>query len=168
MCTSQDGFIITAGGLPVQLAFGGWDAGALGFYEFQARCDAVLMGRTAFEPALPAPRWPWGDRSVYVLGSQRPPGTPEHAVIDNDPARLLRRLREAGQGGDIHLVGGARTIEACRALGALDEIRLMVLPMFVGAGRRLTPEVSTGIALTHDGARDWPNGVVELSYSVNP
>jgi hypothetical protein len=34
--------------MPVQLSFNGWDAGALGFYELQARCDAVLMGRTTF------------------------------------------------------------------------------------------------------------------------
>jgi hypothetical protein len=60
MCTSLDGFVITADGLPVQLAFPGWDAGALGFYELQAGCDAVLMGRTTFEPAL---------------GSQLPNGT---------------------------------------------------------------------------------------------
>ena len=55
MCTSLDGCVATADGLPVQLAFPAWDAGALGFYELQERCDAVLMGRTTFEPALGAP-----------------------------------------------------------------------------------------------------------------
>jgi len=38
MCTSLDGYVTTQAGLPVQLAFDGWDAGALGFYELQARC----------------------------------------------------------------------------------------------------------------------------------
>ena len=42
MCTSLDGYVTTADGLPVQLAFPGWDAGALGFYGLQAVCDAVL------------------------------------------------------------------------------------------------------------------------------
>ena len=55
MCTSIDGYVTTRDGLPVQLAFDGWDAGALGFYDLQDRCDAVLMGRTTFEPALSAP-----------------------------------------------------------------------------------------------------------------
>jgi hypothetical protein len=45
LCTSLDGCVTTPDGRPVQLAFGGWDAGALGFYEFQGRCEAVLMGR---------------------------------------------------------------------------------------------------------------------------
>ena len=103
MCTSLDGFVTTAQGAPVQLAFDGWDAGALGFYELQARCAAVLMGRTTFEPALTAPHWPWHDRPVFVLGSQRPAGTPDQVVVDNDPARLLDRLRHATGGGDVHL-----------------------------------------------------------------
>src|SRR3954464_10983724 len=140
MCTSLDGFVTTPEGLPAQLAFDGWDAGALGFYEMQARCDAVLMGRTTFEPAIGAPNWPWGDLPVYVLGSHRPEGTPEHVVVDADPPRLLEQLRAAGSDGDVHLVGGPRTIETFRRLGALDELGLMVLPMLTTSGRALTPE----------------------------
>ena len=59
LCTSLDGCVTNADGWPVQLAYPAWDAGQLGFYEHQARCDAVLMGRTTFEPALGAPHWPW-------------------------------------------------------------------------------------------------------------
>ena len=60
MCSSLDGSVTTRDGLPVQLAFSAWDAGALGFYELQGRCDAVVMGRTTFEPALAAPFWTMG------------------------------------------------------------------------------------------------------------
>ncbi len=168
MCTSLDGYVTTPDGRPVQLAFGGWDAGALGFYELQARCDAVLMGRTTFEPALTAPSWPWGDLAVYVLGSRRPAGTPDRVVVDDDPTRLLGRLREANRGGHVHLVGGPRTVETFRALGALDELRLLVLPILTGAGRQLTPDVDTDIALRFVDARPWPAGVVEITYQVEP
>jgi dihydrofolate reductase len=168
MCTSLDGCVTTPDGRPVQLDFEGWDAGALGFYELQARCDAVVMGRTTFEPALAAPFWPWGDLAVYVLGSRRPDGTPDHVVFEADPARLVTRLRDANIGGDVHLVGGPRTIEAIRALGALDELRLLVLPMLGGAGGRLTPDVDEDAALSFVDARPWPNGVVELTYALHP
>src|SRR3954471_13282821 len=134
MCMSLDGHVTTPEGAPVQLAFDGWDAGALGFYELQAQCDAVLMGRTTFEPALSARHWPWGDRPVFVLGSRRPVGTPEHAGVESGPARLLQRLRDAGSGGDVHLIGGPRTVETVRTLGALDQIRLLVLPILTGRG----------------------------------
>ena len=167
MCTSLDGFVATADGWPVQLAFAGWDAGALGFYELQARCDAVLMGRTTFEPALSAPHWPWGDLAVYVLGSHRPAGTPEQVVVDEDPSRLLARIRQENRGGDVHLVGGPRMIQTIRALDALDELRLLVLPMFAGAGRRLTPDVAADTALSFVDSQDWPSGVVELTYTVS-
>src|SRR5207237_7505682 len=106
MCTSLDGHISGTDGLPVQLAFDRWDAGALGFYELQARCDAVLMGRTTFEPALSAPHWPWGDRPVFVLGGHRPAGTPDGVVVDAAHEQLLQRLEGAGTGGDVQLLGG--------------------------------------------------------------
>ncbi len=166
MCTSLHGRVTTSESLPVQLAFSGWDAGALGFYQVQGQCDAVLMGRSTFEPALSAPFWPWGDLAVYVLGSHRPAEAPEQVVIDNDPSRLLDRLRSESKGGDVHLVGGPRTIETYRALGALDEFRLMVLPVFVGEGRHFTPELSTDTALTLMDTRVWPNSVVEVVYEL--
>jgi dihydrofolate reductase len=167
LCTSLDGCVTSADGLPVQLAFPDWDAGRLGFYELQERCDAVLMGRTTFEPALGAPHWPWGELAVFVLGSHRPEGSPDHVVVDDDPVRLLERLREANHGGDVHLVGGPQTIETYRGLGALDEFRLLVLPMFAGAGRRVTPEVDVEASLEYVGTTAWPTGVVELVYRAN-
>jgi dihydrofolate reductase len=167
MCTSLDGFVTTPAGLPVQLAFDGWDAGALGFYELQARCGAVLMGRTTFEPALGAPHWPWGDLRVFVLGSRLPDGSPEHVVVDADPARLLQRVADASTGKDVHLVGGPSTIEAVREIGALDEIHLMVLPIVTGSGRRLTPELDLDTGLDLTDVRRWPYGVVELAYRVH-
>src|SRR3954453_9170808 len=166
MCTSLDGFVTTNAGLPVQLAFDGWDAGALGFYELQARCTAVLMGRTTFEPALGAPHWPWGDLPVYVLGRSRPDGTPDRVVIDSDPARLLEQMRGDVGDGDVHLIGGPTTVETVRSLGALDEVRLLVLPIFTGTGRRLTPELDVGTSLELQDVQSWPAGVVELRYSV--
>ncbi|HEX4493436.1 MAG TPA: dihydrofolate reductase family protein [Acidimicrobiia bacterium] len=166
MCTSLDGFVTTPEGLPVQLAFDGWDAGALGFYEVQSQCAAVLMGRTTFEPALGAPHWPWGELPVFVLGGQRAAGTPDDVVVESDPARLLARLRAVAPHGDVHLIGGPRTLETIRGLGALAEVRLMVLPIFTGTGLRLTPDFDTNTTLDFQDARPWPAGVVELRYAV--
>ena len=167
MCTSLDGCVSTVDGLPIQLAFPNWDAGALGFYELQERCDAVLMGRTTFEPALGAPFWPWGDLAVYVLGSHRPAGSPDHVVFDDDPVRLLQRVRSDSKGGDVHLVGGPQTVEAVLALGALDELRLLALPLLGGEGLRLTPALNSDTSLTFVDTQDWPHGVIELTYRVD-
>jgi dihydrofolate reductase len=165
---SVDGCVTTPDGWPAQLADPGFVPGeSYGFPEFQASCDAVLMGRTTFEPALDAERWPWPNLDVFVLGSHRPTGTPDHVVIDSDPARLLEKLRAANQGGDVHLVGGPRTIETFRALGALDKLGLIVLPLLIGEGMRLTPSLGLDAGLTLESERTLPEGAVEIVYACN-
>jgi len=147
MCMSLDGYVTTPDGWPAQLAEPSWDPERYGFRDFQAQCDAVLMGRTTFEPALGADVWPWRGVDAFVLASHRPAGTPDHVVVESDPARLLERLRQTSRGGDVHLVGGPRTIEAFRRLGALDELGVIVLPLLLGGGLQLTPAVATDAGL---------------------
>jgi dihydrofolate reductase len=80
MGMSADGFVATPDGLPVLLTSAQFEPGTShGFPEFVARCDAVVMGRSTFLPALGAPSWPWPGRQVYVLTSRplpakTPPG----------------------------------------------------------------------------------------------
>ena len=108
---------------------------------------------------------PGPNLDVFVLGSARPDGTPDHVVFDSDPARLLEKIREANQGRDVHLVGGPRTIETFRALGALDLLGILVLPVLVGEGMRLTPSLSTDAELTLESQRALPEGAVEVTYA---
>jgi dihydrofolate reductase len=165
MCTSLDGYISTPEGLPVQLADPEFDPDAYGFVEFQAKSDAVLMGRVTLLPALEvADQWPWSDVDVFVLGSERPEGTPEDVVIESDPERLLERVRDANHGGDVHLIGGPTTIETYRALGAIDEFGFVVLPLLTGEGMQLTPSVRTDKRMELKSQRVLPKGAVELVY----
>lgn len=166
LCMSVDGYVTTPEGRPAQLADPAFSPESYGFVEFQQRIDAVLMGRTTFEPALGAPRWPWPDLGVFVLGSRRPEQTPEHVVIDSDPAALLEQMRAAHPAGDVHLVGGPSTIEAFRGLGALDQLGLIVVPLLLGDGMKLTPAVPAGTQLTLDRQVALPSGAVELVYDV--
>lgn len=168
MCVSLDGFVTTPDGRPVQLSDPTFDPGrSHGFPEFQESCEAVLMGRTTFEPALGAGRWPWPNLDVFVLGSERPSGTPDQVVTESDPERLLDELRTANKGGDVHLVGGPQTIETFRALGALDKLGLIVLPLLVGEGMRLTPPLSPDTRLSLETERALPEGAVEIVYDCS-
>jgi dihydrofolate reductase len=165
MCTSLDGYISNADGLPVQLSDSEFDPEAYGFVELQANSDAVLMGRTTLMPALEvADQWPWSDVDVFVLASERPAGTPADVVIESDPDRLLELVREANDGGDVHLIGGPTTIETYRQRGAIDEFGLVVLPIFAGEGMQLTPSLPTDDRLKLKSERVLPHGAVELIY----
>jgi dihydrofolate reductase len=152
----------------VQLADPAFDPGeGYGSAEFQKTCDAVLMGRTTFEPALGASRWPWAGLDVFVLGSHRPAGTPDDVVVEGDPGRLLEKVSAANRGGDVHLVGGPRTVETFRALGALDLLGLIVVPLFVGDGMRMTPALNTQTKLTLQSEHALPSGAVEIVHAVD-
>jgi dihydrofolate reductase len=167
MSMSADGYITTPSGWPALTADPAFVSGqSHGIQDFLATCEAALMGRTTFEPALANERWPWPTLNVFVLASERPEGTPDHVVTDSDPVRLLEQLRSTNKGGDVHLVGGPRTIETYRALGALDTLELVVLPLFFGAGMQLTPALAADTGLTLESERALPGGSVELVYAV--
>jgi dihydrofolate reductase len=168
MSMSADGYVTTPDGWPALIADPAFVSGSShGIQEFLEGCEAALMGRTTFEPALTNDRWPWPNLNVFVLGSLRPPGTPDDVVTESDPQRLLEKLRAANQGGDVHLVGGPRTIETFRALGALDSLELVVLPLLFGAGMRLTPSLSVDTGLTFERERALPGGSVEIVYGCS-
>jgi dihydrofolate reductase len=163
---SADGFVTTPDGWPAQLADPAFVSGeSHGIREFLEGVEAALMGRTTFEPALTNPRWPWPNLDVFVLASHRTAGTPDRVVTDGDPVRLLERMRQSNRGGDVHLVGGPRTIETYRALGALDKLHLIVLPLLLGDGMRLTPSLGTETELTFERELALPGGSVEIVYA---
>jgi len=74
-------------------------------------------------------------------------------------------VRASNRGGDVHLVGGPRTIETFRALGALDKLGLLVLPFLLGAGTLLTPAVDADARLVLEQAKALPEGAVEIVYA---
>lgn len=167
MSMSADGYVTTPGGWPAQTADPAFVSGeSHGIREFLEGCEAALMGRTTFRPALGNDRWPWPNLDVFVLASRRPDGTPEDVVTDGDPVRLLEKVRAANRGGDVHLIGGPRTIETFRAMGALDTLELLVLPVLFGDGMRLTQGLSPDADLTFERERALPGGSVEIVYRV--
>jgi dihydrofolate reductase len=166
LCLTADGYVTTPDGVPPQVIDPAHGPGSHGVREFITSCEAVLMGRTTFEPALQADRWPWPDLQVFVLGSHRTPGAPDDVVFESDPVRLLEKMRADNRGGDVHLVGGPSTIETFRALGAVDKLELVVLPFMVGAGMRLTQSLNVDTPLSFESSRVLPAGSVEIVYSL--
>jgi dihydrofolate reductase len=124
------------------------------------------MGRTTFEPALGAPRWPWPKLDVFVLGRTcRPARTPAGRdrqrpgqAAREDPRGQPRRLRPPRR--------RTRTIATFCGLAAVARLELVILPLFLGDGMRLTPPRALDTALTLESERPLPGGSVELVYAV--
>jgi dihydrofolate reductase len=172
MGVSADGFVATPDGAPALLAAPGFVPGeSHGFPEFIENCDAVVMGRTTFLPALGSPGWPWQGLRAYVLTSSPLPsgasGAPVEVTTAPTAAAMAGLLRSRGSDRDVHLVGGPRTIQAFLQAGELDRLELVVLPILLGAGVALTPPGTPRqpLRLVH-ADRTFPDGSAELVYAT--
>jgi dihydrofolate reductase len=170
MGVSLDGYVATGEGRPTVLCVPGFAPNVSGGYpEFIAGCGAVVMGRTTFEPALGAERWPWPDLRVFVLTSRPlPSGTPAHVVACGNPAELVERMRAADFAGDVHLVGGPATIRAFAEIGALHRLELVLLPLLLGSGLPLSTPATPPTALALESQRAFEDGSLELVYAFLP
>lgn len=113
--------------------------------------SAVIMGRNMFGPVRGEwdRKWNgwWGDNPpfhvpVFVLTHHaREPqpmegGTTYHFVTDGIESALAQARAAAGD-GDVSIHGGATTINQYLAAGLVDELRLHVVPLTIGAGVRV-------------------------------
>jgi dihydrofolate reductase len=167
---SVDGFVAGSDGRPALLSMPDFVPGySHGYPEFIEGCDAVVMGRTTFEPALTAPSWPWPGLRVYVLTSRPlPRNLPAPVVAASSAAELVSRIRADGFDSDVHLVGGPRTIQAFHEIDALDRLEVVILPLILASGTPLSPPGAVAFPLILEAQRTFPDGSVELAYSVHP
>jgi dihydrofolate reductase len=116
-----------------------------------ATAGAFVMGRNMFGPVRG--EWDrewngwWGDNPpfhapVFVLTHHpRDPqpmdgGTTYHFVTDGIESALRQARRAAGD-GDVSIHGGATTINQYLSAGLIEELRLHIAPLTLGAGTRL-------------------------------
>ena len=113
---------------------------------------AWILGRNMFAPS----RGPWPDDDWKGWWGKNPPyhvpvfvltnharasltmegGTTFHFVTDGIHA-ALSRAKEAAQGKDIRLGGGAATIRQYLSAGLIDELHLVISPVLLGRGEHL-------------------------------
>jgi dihydrofolate reductase len=151
--------------------------------ERRENVGATIMGRNMFGPV----RGPWPDESWRGWWGEDPPyhhpvfvlthhareplemdgGTTFYFVTDGIESALAQ-ARDAAQGQDIWLAGGASVANQYLAAGRVDEIDLSISPMILGGGERLFEGVEPG-ALSLDQTRvvDAPR-VTHIKYEVRP
>jgi dihydrofolate reductase len=123
-----------------------------------AHVGAWIMGRNMFAPT----RGPWTDDGWKGWWGETPPyhvpvfvlthharapltmegGTTFHFVTDGIHA-ALERAKEAAQGKDIRIGGGAATVRQYLAAGLIDEMHLAMSPVLLGRGEHLLAGIDT-------------------------
>ncbi len=144
--------------------------------ELLMACDAVLMGRHTYDGF--APVWmdrsgdPYSDRinsmTKYVVStSLRDPEWDNTTVISTDVVGEIRRLKDQ-PGRDIVQYGFGPVTFALLENGLLDELRLWVHPLIVGAASAsdllFRPTAPTQMELVE--TLPLNTGIVVLTYRV--
>lgn len=141
---------------------------------------AFVMGRNMFGPVRG--EWDrswngwWGDNPpyhgpVFVLTHHaRDPqpmdgGTTFYFVTDGIESAFAQAREASGDGG-ISIHGGATTVNQYLAAGVIDELRLHIVPMTLGAGTRLFDGVPA-LSLEQVESRA-ASSVTHLTYRVLP
>ena len=133
--------------------------------------DALLLGRVTYEgfaEAWPSRTGDFADKfntmPKYVVSSTlRDPSWTNTTVIDGDVAEEVRKLREQ-PGGDIVVHGSGTLVRALLEQDLVDELRLMVFPIVLGAGKRLFGESGKATPLRLTDSRVVGDGVAIMVY----
>jgi len=119
--------------------------------DFANGIGAEIMGRNKFGPQ----RGPWTDHDWQGWWGDEPPfHTPvlvlthhlrpsftlsdtTFSFVDGDPAEVLDQARQAAQGRDVRLGGGATVIRQFLDADLVDTLHVVVSPVQLGSGSRL-------------------------------
>jgi dihydrofolate reductase len=137
--------------------------------------DALLLGRETYEGFAEA--WPpragtdaYADRinalPKYVVSRTLQSAAWNATVLQGDiPAEIAKLKQEPG--ANILKYGGGELLHTLLEHRLLDELHLLVYPVIVGTGTRLTPAGSTAPLQLVD-TKSFSSGVVLLHYQLTP
>jgi dihydrofolate reductase len=174
---SLDGVVEDPGGAE-DFKYGGWafefDRGEDGDkfkLDETVASEALLLGRVTYEGFAEA--WPSRDGEFadkfnsmpkYVISS-----TLENAdwtnttVLNGAVAEEVAKLKQRID-GDIVVHGSARLVQTLVDDGLVDELRMMVFPVVLGAGKRLFGDTSDKTPLRLTDSKMVGDGVAILTY----
>jgi dihydrofolate reductase len=117
--------------------------------------EAVLLGRRSYE--FFASRWPSRDGGLadrlngmpkYVVSSTlEDPGWSNSTVLGGDALNEVTKLKEELD-GEIVVYASIRLVRTLMAHDLVDELRMMIYPVVLGAGERLFPEMSAAKSMS--------------------
>jgi dihydrofolate reductase len=133
--------------------------------------DALLLGRRTYEGfanAWPSREGEFADKfnsmPKYVVSSTlEDPEWSNSTVLDGDLAESVSKVRDEVD-GDIVVHGSAQLVQGLLEANLVDELRLMVFPVVLGAGKRLFGETSDKKPLRLTSATTVGDGVSILVY----
>ena len=162
---SVDGFIARPNGDLDFLPEGGGEPH--GYDEFMAGIDTLVIGRRTYETVVAYPQWPYGDKRVVVLSSQRldfsrARGKAEQ--MSGDPVKIAAKLASTGT-RNVYVDGGV-TIKRFLRAGLIQRLIITRVPVLIGQGIPLFGALPHDVPLRHVGTQAYKSGLVKTEYEV--
>jgi dihydrofolate reductase len=138
--------------------------------------DAFVMGRVTYEQLFAYWGHSAGDPYIdrinampkYVASRSLTQTAWNATLLGPDPSSAIARLKDQ-PGKDLIKYGTSRFDDTLVRDHLIDEFRFWIMPVVVGAGRRLFEDVDTsGLHLRLTGERSLGNGSVILTYAPRP
>jgi dihydrofolate reductase len=175
---SLDGVMQSPGSTDVPFKYRGWavdfDGGPESdrFQLEQAQnAGALLLGRVTYEAMhafWPTAEGEFADRlnqlPKYVVSSTLTDLPWNATVLGDDWPGVVARLRKELD-GDILVYGSRRLARALIGMGLVDQLRLLVYPVVLGAGDRLFGETEDKIPLRLVESHPLEGGLVGMIYA---
>ncbi|WP_371362266.1 putative protein YyaP [Sporomusa rhizae] len=147
----------------------------MGFSDFLNDIDTILYGRKSYDL--------WGqyspgnevsnpekeiwelvhNKKKYVFSKTLTKVDGKAELINNNIEEEVNKLKNQ-PGKDIWLYGGASLITTFVNLGLVDEYRLAVHPVILGAGKPLFVDIKQRVGLKLTNVKRFSSGVVQLCY----
>jgi len=149
-----------------------------GLTDFLNSVDAVFYGRKSYElfgNQIPDTVNTDTEKEVWnlVLSKKKYVFSRTLAAVDNEGTLLRGNITEEVNtikeqpGKDIWLYGGASLVTTFVNLGLVDEFRLAVHPIILGAGKPLFIDIEKRIGLGLIDTKVFSSGLVLLRYSLD-
>ena len=133
-----------------------------GFDEFMSGIDAIIMGYKTYEISISFGDWPYKRKNTFVFSRNSSKAViPEASLISQDPVTFVRDLKTK-PGKDIWLIGGGEIIALLHDAGLIDEYIIAYIPVILGEGIELFPNIKNHVNLSLAKHKVYSNGSVLL------
>jgi len=136
------------------------------FTAIFSQFDTILVGRRTFDTMVAARRVSMpGMKTIVFSRTLRQEDHPKVAIVARGQQETLASLK-ASPGKDIWLFGGGSLFHSLAEDGLVDTVEVRVVPILLGAGVPLSPDLKNRIKLALTAHKVYQSGIVSLEYAI--
>ncbi|MEJ2002418.1 MAG: dihydrofolate reductase family protein [Maritimibacter sp.] len=140
-----------------------------GYEAFMDSVDGLVMGSGSFRTALTFDAWPYEKPVVVLSKTLKPEDVPEDlrdkvSISALAPLPLMASLSE--QGWKRAYIDGGKVIQSFMREGLIADMTVTVVPILIGAGKRMFGALNADIDLQLLETKSFPSGLVTSRYKV--